>query len=53
MTTKIVLASTSPRRRELLSQLGYQFSVVSPDIEEVKQAQESAQQYVERLSLEK
>ncbi|MGR5293975.1 Maf family protein [Vibrio mediterranei] len=53
MATKIVLASTSPRRRELLSQLGYQFSVVSPDIEEVKQAQESAQQYVERLSLEK
>jgi septum formation protein len=53
MTTKIVLASTSPRRRELLSQLGYQFSVVSPDIEEVKQDQESAQQYVERLSLEK
>ncbi|MFC5076586.1 Maf-like protein YhdE [Vibrio thalassae] len=53
ISTKIVLASTSPRRKELLSQLGYQFSVVSPDIEEVKQDQESAQQYVERLSLEK
>lgn len=49
----IVLASTSPRRRELLTQLGYDFSIVSPDIEEQKQASESPEQYVERLSLEK
>ncbi|MGR5176795.1 Maf family protein [Vibrio parahaemolyticus] len=51
--SNIVLASTSPRRRELLSQLGYQFSQVSPDIEEQKHVDETAPQYVERLSREK
>ncbi|MBY6197083.1 Maf family protein [Vibrio hangzhouensis] len=51
--SNIVLASTSPRRRELLSQLGYQFSQVSPDIEEQKHAEETAPEYVERLSREK
>ncbi|MGF1750248.1 Maf-like protein [Vibrio cionasavignyae] len=53
MKHKIVLASTSPRRKELLNQLGYEFSTVSPDIEELKGEQESAEAYVERLSLEK
>ncbi|MGV2988762.1 Maf family protein [Vibrio sp. E150_011] len=49
----IVLASTSPRRKELLTQLGYDFHAVSPDIEELKGVNESAEAYVERLSLEK
>lgn len=31
---KLILASSSPRRRELLSAAGYDFSVVSPPIEE-------------------
>ncbi|MGF1778800.1 Maf family protein [Vibrio nomapromontoriensis] len=53
MKHQIVLASTSPRRKELLNQLGYEFSTVSPDIEELKGEQESAEAYVERLSLEK
>ncbi|MCL9775113.1 Maf family protein [Vibrio methylphosphonaticus] len=53
MKYKIVLASTSPRRKELLDQLGYEFSTISPDIEELKGEQESAEAYVERLSLEK
>ncbi|WP_394150852.1 Maf family protein [Vibrio maritimus] len=53
LSLNIVLASTSPRRRELLTQLGYDFSIVSPDIEEQKQVSESPEQYVERLSLEK
>ncbi len=30
----LVLASASPRRRELLAQMGYTFSVVAPDVEE-------------------
>ncbi|SEF70922.1 Maf family protein [Vibrio hangzhouensis] len=51
--SNIVLASTSPRRRELLNQLGYQFSQVSPDTEEQKHAEETASEYVERLSREK
>lgn len=32
--THIILASTSPRRRELLSRAGYIFQIVPPDIEE-------------------
>ncbi|WP_322803196.1 Maf family protein [Vibrio alfacsensis] len=49
----LVLASGSPRRKELLAQLGYDFDVVLPDIEEAKQDHEQAQDYVLRLSLEK
>lgn len=49
----IVLASASPRRKELLAQLGYQFDIVVPDIDEVQEPNESAQQYVARLSRDK
>ncbi|WP_299685720.1 Maf family nucleotide pyrophosphatase [uncultured Vibrio sp.] len=49
----LVLASGSPRRKELLSQLGYEFSVLVTDIEECKHPQETAEQYVKRLSLDK
>ncbi len=49
----LVLASGSPRRKELLAQLGYDFDIVIPDIEEAKQADELAHDYVLRLSLEK
>ena len=31
---RIILASASPRRRELLSQAGYKFTVVVPDLDE-------------------
>ncbi|BCG18945.1 hypothetical protein HLBS07_27970 [Vibrio alginolyticus] len=49
----LVLASGSPRRKELLAQLGYDFEIVLPDVEEAKQAHEQARDYVLRLSLEK
>ena len=49
----LVLASGSPRRKELLTQLGYRFDIVLPHIEEAKQDHERAQDYVLRLSLEK
>ncbi|WP_122046551.1 Maf family protein [Vibrio atlanticus] len=49
----LVLASGSPRRKELLSQLGYEFSVLVTDVEECKHAQEAAEEYVKRLSLDK
>ncbi len=49
----LVLASGSPRRKELLSQLGYEFSVLVTDVEECKHAQETAEEYVKRLSLDK
>ncbi len=50
---KIVLASASPRRKELLSQLGYTFDILVPDIDEFHQENETAQQYVARLSQDK
>lgn len=55
MTTdfKLVLASGSPRRKELLTQLGYEFTVIKTDVEEVKQEHESAQEYVQRLAYDK
>lgn len=49
----LVLASGSPRRRELLTQLGYEFSVLVSDIEERQQPDEDAKAYVQRLSLDK
>lgn len=52
-SVNIVLASASPRRKELLAQLGYQFDIVVPNIDEVRQVNESAEQYVIRLSKEK
>ncbi len=49
----LVLASGSPRRKELLSQLGHDFSIVVPDIAEAKAEHESPAEYVLRLSQEK
>lgn len=46
----LVLASQSPRRRELLSQIGVRYRVASADIEEVHQAGESPEDYVLRLA---
>ncbi|WP_237485561.1 Maf family protein [Vibrio hippocampi] len=53
VSSNIVLASSSPRRRELLTQLGYSFTSLSPDIEERQEVGESPQQYVTRLSQQK
>lgn len=47
------LASGSPRRRELLTQVGYRFDVMSVDIDEEPLASETPKAYVERLALEK
>ncbi|CAM3019068.1 Maf family protein [Vibrio rarus] len=50
MQKSLILASASPRRRELLSQLGYEFSILVSDIEEVRQLDETPTQYVQRLA---
>ncbi|WP_419812148.1 Maf family protein [Bacterioplanoides sp.] len=47
------LASASPRRRELLTQIGVQFKLAPVDIDETPQPGEDAKRYVERLALEK
>lgn len=50
---QIVLASSSPRRRELLEQAGVVFSVVVSGCDETPVSGESPQQMVERLALAK
>lgn len=50
---QLVLASASPRRRELLQRLGVQFVAVSADIDETPLPAESPQDYVQRMALEK
>ncbi|ORM66153.1 septum formation inhibitor Maf [Pantoea rodasii] len=49
----LYLASGSPRRRELLTQLGLQFERLVTDVEEQRQADEAAEAYVRRLALDK
>ncbi|MBM7114967.1 Maf family protein [Archangium primigenium] len=51
--TQLVLASASPRRRELLGQLGLVFEVSAADIDETPTAGEEAGAYVLRLAREK
>jgi len=53
MNISLVLASQSPRRRELLAQLGYQFTTQPANIDETIIPLESPQEYVQRLAAEK
>jgi septum formation protein len=53
MTPTFILASSSPRRRELIASLGIDFTIVKPDIDESQHAGESPLDYVRRLSREK
>lgn len=46
----LYLASGSPRRRELLTQIGVGFTAISADIDETPLAEESPSAYVERLA---
>jgi septum formation protein len=48
---ELVLASGSPRRRELLAALGLRFKVAPADIDEAPELEEAPQALVERLSL--
>ena len=52
-TPAIYLASGSPRRAELLTQIGVSFQRVTADIEEKPSEGESAEEYVVRLALQK
>ncbi|WP_426578036.1 Maf family protein [Xenorhabdus stockiae] len=49
----LYLASGSPRRRELVELLDFNFQILTPQVEEKWQEEESPQQYVERLAREK
>ena len=50
---RLILASASPRRRELLTQAGYVFDVEPAEIDETPRAQELPGAYVQRLAEEK
>lgn len=53
MNKQLILASQSPRRKELLSQLGYQFTCQPADIDESVFIDEPAIDYVQRMAKEK
>ncbi len=50
---KFILASQSPRRRELLASIGLTFDVMPSEVPEVHQPGESPEEYVARLSRDK
>lgn len=53
VSKQVYLASTSPRRAELLAQLGIDFSVVNAPVEETALPHESASSFVRRMAIEK
>ena len=53
MTSRVVLASRSPRRKDILQQLGIDFVIDPPNIDETPHTKEAALQYVQRISAAK
>ncbi|MBP1686449.1 MAG: maf protein [Deltaproteobacteria bacterium] len=53
MSAPLVLASASPRRRELLAAAGYQFEVVPSEIPEIPQTGEAPETFAQRIAREK
>lgn len=53
MLSKIILASTSPRRRELLAAAGIEFDVMASTVEERQEQGEPAEKFVRRVAREK
>ncbi len=50
---RIILASSSPRRKELLELTGLEFDIDAPDVDESLAPDETPREHVERLSREK
>lgn len=50
---KIFLASSSPRRRQLLENVGFTFEIINPESDEIEIKGESPRKMVRRLALEK
>lgn len=51
--TRLILASASPRRIEMMARITSEFKIVVPDIDETMRFGESPDKMVERLALEK
>jgi septum formation protein len=50
---KIILASGSPRRKELLDLTGLKYQVITPNVNEKQAPEETPPEYVRRMALEK
>lgn len=50
---KLFLASTSPRRQQLVREIGFDFDVVKPETDETEEKGESPRKMVERFATEK
>ena len=50
---RLILASGSPRRAEILTSVGWEFTRIVPDIDESELSGESPEDYVQRLAREK
>jgi septum formation protein len=50
---KLILASSSPRRQQLLASLGLEFTTVSPDVDELRLPAEEPYDYVDRIARSK
>ncbi len=50
---KLILASSSPYRRELLERLKIPFEVIAPEVDEAPRPGETPEKMVERLAIEK
>lgn len=50
---RIILASSSPRRKQLLAQLGLRFDIITPAIDESRLPAEDLVDYAQRLSRQK
>ena len=50
---RFILASSSPRRRELLASIGAEFDVIPSHVPEEHQPGEAPEEYVARLSRDK
>lgn len=53
MRPRLVLASQSPRRREILERAGFRFEVRVTGVPEVRAPEETASEYVQRLAASK
>jgi septum formation protein len=53
MSPKLILASSSPYRRELLERLKIPFEVIAPEVDETPRSGEMPEKLVERLAVEK
>lgn len=53
LTHELVLASLSPRRREILSQLGFAFRIIASDVEETRLPGETPRDFTLRIAAAK